>query len=131
MFALADTPVLIWLYALRVDQLSDSARSFINSNQIVIPLGAYLELQYMHELGVVPASAQEIHCELSQTIGAQLGEINGINLITKSIECAWACDPFDRLIAAEALERKMRLITPDQTILENVKAYAFWEKYPE
>ena len=48
-------------------------------------------------------------------------EISVVNLVQRSLELSWTRDPFDRLIAAHSLARRLPLCSLDELILENHK----------
>lgn len=128
MFVLADTPVLIWLYAQHIESIPAYTRDYLNTNHVTIPQAARLELQYMYEAKRVPCDSNEICDALMDTIGAQLSDVNMADLITASLGFSWAKDPFDRLIAAEAKTLDKLLVTPEETILRNLNRHAFWRE---
>ena len=43
-------------------------------------------------------------------------------MILRALDLTWTRDPFDRLLAAHALHRGVRLATSDRTLLENLPA---------
>jgi PIN domain nuclease of toxin-antitoxin system len=44
-----------------------------------------------------------------------------LTLLQRSLELSWTRDPFDRLIAAHSLARRLALSTTDEIMLQNHK----------
>jgi PIN domain nuclease of toxin-antitoxin system len=71
-----------------------------------------------------PASAPL--AALRRTIGLQVLDIPLASVIGAAKEISWTRDPFDRLIAAQAIVADAPLVTADRTILEHLPQ-ATWD----
>ena len=119
MTCLLDTHFLIWI-------VLESRR-----------LKAYPWLKHYEPWGVSPISLLEIQMlseigrrrvdypRFTQDVMADprfhVDEISAVNLIQRSLELSWTRDPFDRMIAAHSLARRVPLCSIDQIMLENHK----------
>lgn len=86
---------------------------------------AELELQYLHEVGRLRPEAATIVDALSQDIGLTRSDAPFTATITEACKLNWTRDPFDRVIAAEAMSTGARLITKDAAIRAHCAA-ALW-----
>lgn len=85
-----------------------------------------LELTLLNEIGRVVATAAEIVEDLERTIDLRRSSASFASVVRSAQRLAWARDPFDRLIAANALADGASLVTADQTILSNLPE-AVWD----
>jgi PIN domain nuclease of toxin-antitoxin system len=51
----------------------------------------------------------------------KLDEVSLVTLTQKSLELSWTRDPFDRLIAAHSLTRRVPLCSVDEVMLQHHK----------
>jgi PIN domain nuclease of toxin-antitoxin system len=79
-----------------------------------------LELAYMHEIGRARDPVLVILAALRQSIGLEIADASLAELIHAAVGLDWTRDPFDRLIAAQAIVADAPLITADRTILANL-----------
>src|SRR5262245_55285857 len=116
MTCLLDTHFLIWI-------VSDSKR-----------IRNYPWLAHYEPWGVSPVSFLEIqllaeggrrHIDnprfVRQVMTDRRFEVDGVSIapvVEKSLELSWTRDPFDRLIAAHSLARRVPLCSVDQTMLK-------------
>ena len=112
-----DTHVIVWLFLGAVDKLSTKAQTMIESNELYISPIVILELQYLKEIGRVNAEINDIISDLQIKIGLLIDDLSFEIVSRKATSLSWTRDPFDRLIAAQALAREFPLITKDETIL--------------
>jgi PIN domain nuclease of toxin-antitoxin system len=63
---------------------------------------------------------------LRRTIGLQVADVSTAALAKAATDLSWTRDPFDRLIAAQAIVADSPLITADRTILEHLPL-ATWD----
>ena len=116
MTCLLDTHFLIWVLAksrrLRQFPWMDNYRPWG-----VSPF-AILELQILYETGRVKLKAN-----LANTVLADdrfvVDEPPSVSLVEKALGLSWARDPFDRLIVAHSLSRKVPLCSVDANIVQN------------
>lgn len=85
-----------------------------------------LELAYMHEIGRARDSAPMMLAALLQSIGLKVADISLAELANTAVGLAWTRDPFDRMIAAQAIVADVPLVTADRTILEHLPL-ATWD----
>jgi PIN domain nuclease of toxin-antitoxin system len=79
-----------------------------------------LELTYLYEVGRVTEPAAAPLGALRRTIGLQVAEESLRAVAQAAAGLSWTRDPFDRLIAAQAVVADAPLVTADQTILANL-----------
>jgi len=114
-----DTNVVIWLYQAELDKFSERIKSILESSDLLISPLVKLELQYLHEIGRIKKTADNVCKILYKDIGLQLHNVPLSILIEKSLEEHWTRDPFDRLIVSHARVESAYLITKDKQILEH------------
>lgn len=85
-----------------------------------------LELSYLHEIGRARDSAPMMLAALRQSIGLEVADVSLVELTDAAIGLTWTRDPFDRMIAAQAVVTDAPLITADRTILANLPL-ATWD----
>jgi len=122
-----DTHVIVWLYAKRLDQLSDVAKSRIDSaERLVVSPMVGLELQYLYEISRVKLPAQAVISHLSKVIGLTVSDDHGfMTIIDHAIDAAWTRDPFDRIIVAHARSHDAELLSRDEAIRNHYEK-ALW-----
>lgn len=79
-----------------------------------------LELAYMHEIGRARDPAPMMLAALRQSIDLEIADVSLAELTRAAADLTWTRDPFDRMIAAQAILADLPLITADQTILANL-----------
>ena len=120
-----DTHVLVWLYAGDLDFFGNGAKQALENNNLLISPIVLLELQYLLEIERILVSPEKIMKTLSKEIGLRECKQDFIKIILESIKIKWTRDPFDRIIAAQAICQKAPILTKDKNILENYNN-AFW-----
>lgn len=120
-----DTHVVVWLYAGKIETLSEKVKDLINNNQVIISPIVRLELQYLFEIQRITDEARLIVSDLSDRIGLKICDKNFNTIISNALDYSWTRDPFDRIIVANADVNHNILITKDQNILNNYKK-AMW-----
>ena len=114
-----DTHIVTWLYAGLLKKFSQSIRTILNENEIVISPMVRLELEYLYEIKHVREPAHVIVADLANRIGLRVCEKNFNAIVSQAIKLTWARDPFDRLVVANAALNDNILISKDQNILEH------------
>lgn len=120
-----DTHVVVWLYTGEVERLSPTAAQAIEDQLPVISPLVGLELTYLNEIGRLTVTAAEIIDDLAQRISLATSQALLANVVRAATSLHWARDPFDRLIAADALWVGASLVTKDSIIRANVET-AVW-----
>ena len=123
---LIDTHIALWLYAGEPDRLPERARDQLDTGPIRLPALAVLELAYLHEVGRARDSVATMLAALSGSIGLDVADVGVETLTEAATSLTWTRDPFDRLIAAQAIVEGVPLVTADRTILENL-TQAVWD----
>ncbi|MDQ0674616.1 PIN domain nuclease of toxin-antitoxin system [Pseudarthrobacter siccitolerans] len=116
---LLDTHVFLWAVA-EPKRLSSKARSSISKleNQIFVsPVTAY-ELSYKHRQGKLPSGAAIV-----MSFGRQVAHLYASELAVSSPHTVAAGqldwdhkDPFDRMLAAQAMVEGLTLVTADEDL---------------
>lgn len=114
-----DTHIVVWLYAGLLEKFSQSIKTILNENEILISPIVRLELQYLHETERVRHPAHVIVADLADRIGVRICEKDFNAIVSQAIRLTWTRDPFDRVIVANASLNDNILISKDQNILEH------------
>jgi PIN domain nuclease of toxin-antitoxin system len=114
-----------WLYEGADRRIPVAVRELIESGEPFISPIVELELAYLFEVGRVTEPADAPLAALRKTIGLQIADISLATLVQAAAGLSWTRDPFDRMIAAQAIVADAPLATADQTILANL-ALATW-----
>jgi PIN domain nuclease of toxin-antitoxin system len=118
--------VVGWLYEGAVKRIPDTTRATIESGKPFISPIVELELTYLYEVRRVTEPARAPLTALRKSIGLQVADVSLAALAQAAAELSWTRDPFDRLIAAQAIVADAPLITADRTILDNL-SLATWD----
>lgn len=114
------THVVVWLYAGDVDRLSDAAKDAIESDVLAVSPMVLLELQYLHEIGRLTVGADTIIADLRERIGLGISEVVFDAVVDVAMTLPWTRDPFDRMIAADAIVGAAPLVTQDEVMRTQV-----------
>lgn len=116
---LLDTHVFLWAIA-EPKRLSSKARSSITKleNQIYVSPATAYELSYKHRQGKLPAGAAIV-----ASFGRQVAHLYASELTVSSPHTLAAGqldwdhkDPFDRILAAQAMVEGLTLVTADEDL---------------
>jgi PIN domain nuclease of toxin-antitoxin system len=118
--------VVGWLYEGAERRIPDAARDLIESEEAFISPIVELELTYLYEVGRVTEPAAAPLAGLARMIGLQVSDTSAATLVRAAKGLTWTRDPFDRMIAAQAIVADAPLITADRTILANLPQ-ATWD----
>lgn len=80
----------------------------------------------MHEIGRARDSAPMMLAALSRSIGLEVADISLAEVANTAVGLTWTRDPFDRMIAAQAIVADVLLVTADRTILKHLPQ-ATWD----
>jgi len=111
-----------WLSAGRADLLSARARTSIEEGDLVNSPVVDLELQYLWETKRTTQPASVVVDDLASRIGLGLSPAPFPAVARRAVELAWARDPFDRLLVAQAALDGARLVTKDRVIRSHYAA---------
>jgi PIN domain nuclease of toxin-antitoxin system len=120
-----DTHVALWLYVNDERRLGP-VRAVVERNPLVISPVVVLELQLLSEVGRVTHRAEEIVAALVDSLDLRISGAVFAAVTAEAMALRWTRDPFDRLIVANALVDRARLLTKDATILANAPN-AIWK----
>lgn len=121
-----DTHVVAWLYAGKITLFPQYVQKMLAGEELLISPIVILELQYLFEIGRVSKKATDVVFDLEKKIGLKTCELKFSDVVEYAIKHDWTRDPFDRIIVAQASIRSKKIITKDETILENYR-YAIWK----
>jgi PIN domain nuclease of toxin-antitoxin system len=77
-------------------------------------------LTYLFEARRVTEPASAPLAALRQAIGLRIDDVPLAELVQAAAGLSWTRDPFDRLIAAQAIVANVPLVTADRNILEHL-----------
>jgi PIN domain nuclease of toxin-antitoxin system len=109
-----------WLYEGVDGRIPAAIRALIESKEPFVSPIVELELTYLYEVGRVTEPAATPLAALRKTIGLQVADYSLAAVAQAAAALAWTRDPFDRLIAAQAIVADVPLVTADRTILEHL-----------
>lgn len=111
-----DTHVAVWLYEGDLRRFSDAALEALESGPLVLPGMAFLELEFLHEIGRIQKGAHAIFRDLQRRLGLGFSQATQASVAELAIAETWTRDPFDRVIVAEARLLDLSLVTKDRNI---------------
>lgn len=120
-----DTHVVCWLYEGRIDLLSAAAAQAIEQGRLMISPIVDLELQLLHEIGRILKGPETILSALAFDIGLETATTTFTVVAAAARGLSWTRDPFDRLIAAQAIVADAKLVTRDRLMRKHCTA-ALW-----
>src|ERR1022692_3004887 len=101
-----DTHTVVFLYGGETGKLSPAARKAIEDHDLLVSPMVVLELEYLHEIGRLAATATEIIDDVAQSIGLAVCDLPFPAIVRQALSEKWSRDPFDRVIVAHAKLRK-------------------------
>lgn len=115
-----DTHVLAWLYVPELKRISTPAQTAIREGDIAVSPIALLELTYLEEIGRLRVDGPKIFASLERQLGLRIDDSVFADVVAAAHAQAWTRNPFDRLIAAQAIHSGAALITADEGLREHV-----------
>jgi PIN domain nuclease of toxin-antitoxin system len=91
----------------------DAKKAIDRETDLRISPMVLLELEYLHEIGRLKVTGQEVLAMLASDIGLRLCDAPFGDVVRAGLSEAWTRDTFDRLIVAQAKAQKASLITRD------------------
>jgi PIN domain nuclease of toxin-antitoxin system len=77
---------------------------------------SFLEIQFLTEIGRISARGPEFLAAVMEDSRFVVDEVPLLGLVRHALSLAWTRDPFDRLLAAHSLTRRLPLCTTDRLI---------------
>lgn len=126
---LLDTHVFLWAIA-EPKMLSTRARNAITKleNELFVSAVTAYELSYKHRLGKLPAGDAIVNSFSRQIAHLDASEIDvSATHAVAAGQLGWSHrDPFDRLLAAQAMIEGMTLVTDDERLHGYEPLTTFW-----
>ncbi len=122
-----DTHVVVWLHEDRRDRIPEAVRRRLNTAPLMVSPMVELELAYLFDVGKISVPASVIIDDLRPTVGLAVSTTPFESVIRQAVRLTWTRDPFDRLIAAQAIAEGESLLTANRRILANLQ-HAVWDK---
>lgn len=120
MIAYLDTHVVLWLAAGKVNRLSAKARGLLGRSEVLVSPMAFLELEYLHELGRTKFHATELVKKVEYETTLRICDLPFAAIAQTALDEKWTRDPFDRMIVANAKANGFAwLISADENIAKN------------
>ncbi len=119
MTCLLDTHFVIWITSNR-KRLRNFPWLRAYEPWTVSPV-SLLEIQFLTESGKMKSQTPQLADAIMSDIRFSVDEVSLVALVQKSLQLGWTRDPFDRLIAAHSLVRRIPLCSVDEIILKNHK----------
>ncbi|MDO9336531.1 MAG: PIN domain-containing protein [Caulobacter sp.] len=120
-----DTNVIVWLSGHQAHRLSRAGLAAIKAGPVRISPMVMLELQYLRDIGRLPAEPDAIFRHLEGRIGLALTDTPFAAVVAQARRIDWTRDPFDRLIVGAALAEGVPLVSADRHILQHLPS-AIW-----
>lgn len=120
-----DTHAVAWLYQGELNRFTEPGRDMLEREDLRISPLVLLELTYLHEIGRLRVTANDIFAYLYATVGLAEDQSPYSSIVGRAQELTWTRDPFDRMIVAHAEVAGSPLLTKDFAIHRNCKR-AVW-----
>ena len=120
-----DTHVLVWVLAGEQARLPLPVRTLLDTERLAISPMVSLELTYLHEIGRITATADEVLDALRPTLELVVPTAPFAEVVAAATALTWTRDPFDRVIAGNAIADGAALLTADRTLRRQLSA-ALW-----
>lgn len=121
-----DTQVAVWLYIERFDRLPRRAARLLESEATALSPMVELELSFLHEVGRLLDPPAAVLASLEPVLGLRLSTAPFAAVAREASRLTWTRDPFDRIIAAQAVVDDATLLTADTSVLKHLPN-ALWE----
>lgn len=123
-----DTHVVVWLYTGRHSLLPAGLRSRLDVEPLAVSPMVRLELALLNEIGRLSVSPAQVLDELHRAVGLAVdgSSFADVVAVAASPRLTFTRDPFDRLIAAQAIAAGAALATKDAALREHVDL-AVWD----
>lgn len=116
-----DTHVLLWLLAGEHARLPAGVRHLLESEPLGISPMVELELTHLHEIGRLTRPANEVLAEAGPALDLVVSTAPFHRVVLAASTLSWTRDPFDRLIAGNAVADRCPLLTADETMRRHLE----------
>lgn len=117
MIVYLDTHIVLWLAAGKANRLEPKARRLVEKAELLLPAMAFLELEYLYELGKTTFPARDLLKKIEHELNLRLCDLPFAEIASAALDEKWTRDPFDRLIVANAKANGFAwLISADEAI---------------
>lgn len=120
-----DTHAAVFLHAGRTEAFTATGLTLLEQEPLFLSPMAFLELQYLHDIGRLRFDAEALVKDLETDLGLRLHDAGWARSARAAAAFTFTRDPFDRFIAAQALVEGQRLLTKDRVLLEHC-SWALW-----
>lgn len=121
-----DTHVLLWLHQETTGRLPAAVINALDQEPLIVSPMVKLELGYLFEVGKVTPRPDALLDELRPRLEFRESTTSFGEIVVAALPLTWTRDPFDRLIAANALADGARLLTADRNLLAHLPD-AVWD----
>lgn len=120
-----DTHVALWIYSEQLDRLPTSLQAALETEPLAISPVVQIEIAVLGEIGRVTDPAEEVVSAL-RTVRIVL-DPTPFELVARTASTMpFTRDPFDRIIAAQAVAAGARLATKDRRLRDQLPE-AIWD----
>jgi PIN domain nuclease of toxin-antitoxin system len=117
LIAYLDTHTVLWLASGKVNRLSSKARGLLDRAELLLSAMAFLELEYLRELGKTKFPARDLLEKVGHETNLRLCDLPFSTVASAALDEKWTRDPFDRMIVANAKANGFAwLVSADETI---------------
>jgi PIN domain nuclease of toxin-antitoxin system len=115
-----DTHAALRLYEGALSSFSREAqRALARESDLRISPMAFLEIEFLREIGRIKKPAVEVVASLTLEIGLRICDFPFADVARQAMHERWTRDPFDRMIVAQARIAEAALLTRDVYIQES------------
>lgn len=97
-------------------------RRLLDTESLILSPVVTLELTYLHEIGRITATAGQVVATVSSALGLVASTATLQPVVDQAATLSRTRDPFDRLIAGNALADDALLLTADRRMLQHLPA---------
>lgn len=122
-----DTHAVLWLYARQHRRFPPATRARLNTDALRCSPMVRLELAYLVEIGRATDPPERVFADLAGSVGLAIDDQPFDRVADIAARTTFTRDPFDRVIAAQAIAAGVRLVTKDERIRAALPDVAMWD----